>query len=115
MAKLVIGKTMVRPNYEDKNFNFDRHFENQEKQMKSLQAASDKALKAGKMEGLLFSFGVGDGYATYRVVKESPLTVEHLYYMDGYQVHPATIRGLRKEDIIQLARPWFKAKAMKLY
>lgn len=67
--------------------------------MKELQDKSD-ALPEGEIKGAIIGFGVADGSALYLVVKEKPLTLQHIDYLDGYHVHPAMIRGLRKEDIL---------------
>lgn len=69
--------------------------------------------------GGIVKFSVADGYAMYVVIKEKPLTLQHLPYGDGYQADPALIRGLRRVDIealIQREKAWsrlvpaFKAK-----
>lgn len=51
-------------------------------------------------------FGVADGYAWYKVVElnedtnEEPV-LQHIPYMDAYQIPAAHIRGLRTEDVKQ--------------
>lgn len=50
----------------------------------------------------LFYYPVADGYAYYYIVSLSPLVLQHINYSDGWELPPAHIRGLRKEDIL-----WF--------
>jgi hypothetical protein len=76
-------------------------YERQHNALVGLQQASD-ALSEGKIVGGLIRFQVADGYAYYRVVKASPLTVEWVPFGDNYQVHPAMIRGLNKADIVNM-------------
>jgi len=56
-------------------------------------------LTEGEIKGGVVSFGVADGQAHYLVVKERPLTLQHIYFLDGYQVHYALIKGLDRADI----------------
>lgn len=58
----------------------------------------------GSVVGLLMSFPIADGCATYRVSKESPLTLEHVPYGDAWQIPYAHIRGIRKADALEQAR-----------
>ncbi len=64
----------------------------------ALQKISD-ALPEGEIKGGLLSFGVADGQAHYLVVKERPLTLQHIDFLDGYRVHDALIKGLDRADI----------------
>ena len=50
--------------------------------------------------GKIIRFGVADGYAQYMVA--TPTTLIHLEEVDAYSVHPATIRGLRAADVVQM-------------
>lgn len=68
-----------------------------------LQEISDN-LPDGEIVGAVISFPVADGKAFYRVVKEKPLTLQHINYLDGYGVPIYLIRGLRKKDILELLR-----------
>jgi len=63
-----------------------------------------RAVPKGVLVGLLVSFPYADGAAYYRVIKEKPLTLQHIPYGDAWQVPGYQIRGLRKEDIFNLAR-----------
>jgi len=67
--------------------------------MEELQDISD-ALPEGEIVGGIISFGVADGSAIYLVTKAKPLTLQHIDFCDAYRVHPAMIRGLRKQDIL---------------
>lgn len=44
-------------------------------------------------------FPWADGYALYAVVKENPLTLQHIKVGDGYQVPAFYIRGFSKADL----------------
>jgi hypothetical protein len=68
-----------------------------------LKKKSD-AVKPGSVEGGLVSFGVADGSAHYVVVKEKPLTLQHVPYGDAYQIPYVMIRGLRKSDILDMLK-----------
>lgn len=57
------------------------------------------ALKEIEAKHQVVRFPVADGYALYAVVKERPLTLRHVPFMDGYEADPATIRGLRIADV----------------
>lgn len=74
----------------------------QEKEAAALKKLQDEArAKAPKDElaGEILRFGVADGYAQYLVKRSKPLTLAHIHMGDGYQVHPAMIRGLRLRDV----------------
>jgi len=43
---------------------------------------------------------VADSYAYYEVVKRSPLHIRWVPYMDGWEAHPAWIRGLNLSDVM---------------
>ena len=57
-------------------------------------------LGTGVVVGAMLRFPVADGYAHYVVTKERPLTVQHVPYLDGYQISNAHIRGLKKQDVL---------------
>jgi hypothetical protein len=67
----------------------------------ALKVMQKKCMEAAEkgLTGCVIRFPAADGFAWYLVAKESPLTLQHLNYMDGYSVHPAMIRGLRKADV----------------
>jgi hypothetical protein len=73
--------------------------ERTKKELAALEAISEKADPDGDLTGALISFQVADGYAVYLVKKTKPLTLQHVYAHDGYQVSAAHIRGLRLEDV----------------
>jgi hypothetical protein len=70
----------------------------EEQELKRLE---DEASKLGEDEfkGALVRFPVADGYAIYLVTSETPLKLQHVPFFDAYRVDPATIRGLRLEDV----------------
>jgi hypothetical protein len=63
-----------------------------------LEAVS-AALPEGEIVGGLISFPRGDGRAIYRVTKANPLTLQHVPFMDAWEMDAATIRGLRRIDV----------------
>jgi len=74
------------------------------KEMERLESESTAAYKANKAIGLLYQHPHADGYAYYRVVKSSPLTLETIPYMDSWQLPEAHTRGLRLSDIRENVR-----------
>jgi hypothetical protein len=78
--------------------NFDEVHTAQKAELDKLQAAADK-LKPGEIVGGLLRFPRGDGYALYVVVKDKPLTLQHVPFGDAWQVDHVTIRGLRRGDV----------------
>lgn len=77
-------------------------FKAQGEEMTRLQAASD-ALPPGTLKGLIYQTPYADGHAMYIVKTETPLVLQHIDYLDGYQVPTHRIRGLRREDLLQYA------------
>ncbi len=69
---------------------------------KALTDAAAAVLEGGTV-GVLLSFPVADGCATYRVSKESPLTLEHVPHGDAWRIPDAHIRGIRKADVLNQA------------
>lgn len=53
----------------------------------------------------IMHFPVADGSALYKVVKEKPLTLQHIPSGDAYEVQGALIRGLRLSDL-EAQRKW---------
>jgi hypothetical protein len=71
-----------------------------EKNLKEVEAHFEKFCA----EHDVLSFGVADSYAHYLVVKRKPLTLQHIYYMDGYQIPAAHVRGLTLADVDDMLR-----------
>lgn len=46
----------------------------------------------------VMTFPVADGKACYLVVKEQPLTLQHIPYGDAWHINTAHMRGLRTAD-----------------
>jgi len=88
MAKLLKTKYPF-PKYEDYGKNFTRYFND-----------SDEALSKIPVEKL-YSYPVADGHAYYYIVSLSPLTLQHIDYMDGWELPDAHIRGLRQKDVLR--------------
>lgn len=70
----------------------------------------EKEFQRLQREETVISFGVADGGAYYLVKSMKPLKLQHIPYMDAYQVPYAMIRGLRKADVEAMvdrkARGW---------
>ena len=98
------------------DFSSDTPWEDQPQQI-ALNALTERsdALPKGEIVGAVIKFPVADGHAYYLVTKEKPLTLQYIFYGDGYYVHPAMIRGLNKQDILdQLEnRRWWNDLATK--
>jgi hypothetical protein len=62
-------------------------------------AAEARAKRPGEYVGEVIHFGVADGSASYMVVSEKPLNLQHIDYLDGYRVPFMMIRGLRLQDV----------------
>ena len=80
-------------------FNWSNGVSSQDAAMTALQEASFN-LPPGEIVGAMLKWQVADGYAWYRVKSASPLQVEHVPFLDGYQVPAAHIRGLRRADVL---------------
>lgn len=81
MAKLLPDSIQVHPE--------DSTFERQE---------LEQVWKNFTSEHEYVSFGVADGQAVYAIVSWRPFVLQHVDWLDGYQAHPALIRGLRAKD-----------------
>jgi hypothetical protein len=64
-------------------------------------AARSATLGEGEYVGALINWQIADGYASYLVTSMRPVTLQHVPFGDAYTVHPETIRGLRKADVIE--------------
>jgi len=71
--------------------------EEQLKQIIDNQPKSD----AVSLVGALLAFPEGDGYAYYVVVKDKPLTVAWVPYLDEWQADECTIRGVTEAYVRQ--------------
>jgi hypothetical protein len=60
--------------------------------------------------GALLRWQRGDGYAYYIVIKDNPLTVQHVAYLDCWKVEFPLIRGLTEKDVITQLRRRQKIK-----
>ena len=54
----------------------------------------------------VWSTPVADDSARYYIVSKRPFTLAHIPYLDGYQAHPALIRGLRLKDVQREKDAW---------
>jgi hypothetical protein len=72
-----------------------QQLDRQEAAMAALEAKAD----AKSCVGHVIAFGVADGGAHYLIVKEKPLTLQHIPYCDAYRADPILLRGLRLADV----------------
>lgn len=54
------------------------------------------------LKGATVRFPYGAGYAHYTVVKNDPLTLEHIPFHDSWRLPPYVERNLKADDIIKL-------------
>ena len=71
------------------------YYKRQDKLLANLES---KAVK-GVVVNSVLQFQIADGYALYLVVKEKPLTLDHIPYGDSYEIDDAHIRGLNLSDV----------------
>lgn len=77
---------------------FDTYLARTDRLLKDLLDRA-KTLPDGELVGTVLSFGVADGKAMYLVVKTKPLTLQHIPYLDAYQIPDAHLRGIRLDDV----------------
>jgi len=61
------------------------------------------SIEPGTIKGYIWSTPHADGYAFYIVIKESPLTLQHVPYSDAWIVPDYVIRGLNLADLLASA------------
>lgn len=76
-------------------------WEDEKKALAALDAKSH-AIPPGEIVGAVLRWQVADGYAVYIVTKSRPLTLAHVGSGDAYSVDPALIRGLRRQDVLDM-------------
>lgn len=111
MAQLVATPKALVETFEfQQGEDYDTYRARSDAAFENLEAAAD-ALPDGEVVGALITFPWADGHAIYRVVSAKPLKVRHIPYGDAWRVDPATIRGLRLEDVLRkvVAARGFKA------
>lgn len=112
MAQLVATpKSLVETFEFRQGEDFDAYLTRSDAAFKNLEAAAD-ALPYGEVVGALITFPWADGHAIYRVVRAKPLKLQHIPYGDAWHVDPATIRGLRLEDVLRKVASAKGLKAM---
>lgn len=68
--------------------------------MRATSAAINYRNPNADLTGAILEFPAADGYATYVVTKNSPLTLQHIQYCDGYTIPAAHVRGLERSDVV---------------
>jgi len=72
-----------------------------EKAFQALMEASDAIDPHGdNLEGAIWRMPVADSYAHYLVVKNYPLTLQHIDYSDAWSVPTYVLRGLTRADVV---------------
>lgn len=56
-------------------------------------------LADGEVVGAILSFPIADGKALYVVQKAEPLTLQHIPFMDAYEIPAAHMRGIDITDV----------------
>jgi len=85
----------------------DEYLKRTEAMLQRLLAKSREAAADGKAAGIVLQFPVADGHAFYVVVKDKPLTLQHVPFGDGWRIPPAHVRGLTLCDVRDQAR-WMR-------
>lgn len=86
--------------WDAEDFDWDENWKQQQKRLGELTDAAKNTPK-GSLVGVLVQTGVADGTAIYIVTKESPLTLKHIPYSDGYQMNGYMMKGITKKDLLQ--------------
>ena len=82
----------------------DDYLKRTEAMLQRLLAKSREAAADGKAAGIVLQFPVADGRAYYVVVREKPLTLQHIPFGDGWRIPAAHVRGLTLRDVRDQAR-----------
>lgn len=78
-------------------------FQRREEEFYEKHDQETRTLPEDEVVGAMLQFREADGYAVYLVVRDKPLTLQHV--ANGYGCDPIFIRGLRRKDILEhLAR-----------
>jgi len=94
-------------------FHIDKNYRKEYNRVWDKLLATSNAVDLSKtLVGVIYSDGVADGYANYVVIKDKPLTLQHIHIGDGYQLPYPYIRGLNEKDIKRHAESSRKLKAM---
>jgi len=82
----------------------DDYLKRTEAMLQRLLAKSREAAADGEAAGIVLQFPVADGHAFYVVMKEKPLTLQHIPFSDAWQIPAAHVRGLTLRDVRDQAR-----------
>jgi len=111
MARLAIKRTINCDMHE--NESYPAYYSRLDNLLGELQSkVTQEQIDRGDVEGVVLQFPFADGYAYYLVTKATPLTVEHLPIGDAWEVNPALIRGLRKQDVLDQAQRMLDLRTM---
>lgn len=86
----------------DWNSTDDDSYARTEKLLQALQEESNRIKLSETIVGVVVQFPIADGYAWYRVIKQRPLTLQHIPICDAFQIPHPYLRGLRKSDIVRM-------------
>jgi len=99
MAKLAASLKGFRWNREKETYReYSERVDGEKGLFVELQQQSDKANFVGK----LLYFPYADGKAVYLVLGAQPLTLAHIPIGDAWQIPDAHIRGLRRQDVLDM-------------
>lgn len=73
---------------------------------------TSNSLPDGEIVNGVIKFPVADGYAFYLVSKEHPLTLKHIPFGDAWEIPDAHVRGLTKDDVVDILRSERKLNAL---
>jgi hypothetical protein len=80
--------------------------------LQALSDAIDCNNPKANLKGALLRWQRADGYAYYIVTQNSPLTVAHIDFCDGYGVEAPLLRALNRADILGMLRQTKSFNAM---
>ena len=99
MAKVIANRNKAWKWNDDLDFNIND--KRQKALFDALKLVSDKVNIRKTIVNCLVRYPYADGYAHYLVIKEKPLTLEHVPYGDAWQLEDYAIRGLTLADVRQ--------------
>ncbi len=88
----------------------DDYLKRTDAMLQCLLSKSRQAAAEDKAAGIVLQFPVADGHAFYVVVKEKPLTLQHIPFGDAWRIPAAHVRGLTLRDVRDQAR-WIRLEA----
>jgi len=97
MAKLIKNSIVIPFDYSD-------GWQDREKTAITAAAEDARSKASGDLVGEILRWQRADGYACYMVVKQRPLTIQHMSIGDGWRIEDPLIRGLNLTDVREMVR-----------